>query len=139
MTLIKSNFPVWNDLTDFFDDDWMKSNFSNRRWSPAINVVDNENNYEIEVAAPGLKKEDFNIAVENGVLTVSGKSEHEEEEKKKNYTRKEFSSRSFSKSFTLPQNVEEENVVAKHEDGVLRLVLNKTDKEIPMKKDIRIE
>lgn len=138
MTLIKSKLPEWTSLTDFFDDDWLKSRFSNGDWSPAVNVVDNEKNYEIEVAAPGLKKKDFNVTVENGILTISGKTEKEEEEKKKNYTRKEFTSRSFSKSFTLPEDVEEEDVVAKYEDGILKLNLNKSVKELPAKKEVKV-
>ena len=79
------------------------------------------------------------MAVENGVLTVSGKTDKEEEEKKKNYTRKEFSSRSFSKSFTLPKNVKEEGVEAKHEDGVLKLMLKKTEKELPPKREVTVQ
>ena len=123
MSLIKYNWPV---LSDFFDDDWMKTRFTNDAWMPAINVVDNDGNYEIEVAAPGFRKDDFTVSIENGVLTIMGNTEKEEEEMKKNYTRKEFSSRSFSKSFTLPKNVEPDTVSAKYEEGVLRLTLNKT-------------
>ncbi len=125
MTLVKrpiSNFPV---LSDLFDDGWFSQLKAD--WMPAVNVSDNTDNYEIEVAAPGLKKNDFNVSVENGILTITGKTETENEEKKKNYTRKEFSSRSFSRSFTLPENVKEEDVAAKHEDGILRLTLKKSN------------
>ncbi len=136
MTLVKYN---WPNLSDFFDDDWLKSRISNSDWSPAINVVDNEQNYEVEVAAPGLKKEDFKVSVENRVLTVSGKTEKEEEEKKKNYTRKEFSSKSFSRSFTLPENIEEDSIEAKYGEGVLKLTLKKSQKELPPKKEVAIQ
>ena len=136
MALIRSRFP---DLSDFFSDDWFHSKVGNGGWAPAINVVDNEDNYEVEVAAPGIKKDDFKIQVENGVLTISGESSKEEEEERKNYTRKEFSSRSFSKSFTLPDNVEAEQVSAKHEDGVLRLTLKKIERELPSKKEVLID
>lgn len=137
MTLIKSNFP-WNNLSDLFDDNWLKTKFANGDWSPAINVVDNEGNYEIEVAAPGIKKDDFKVSVEKGLLTISGKTESEQEEKKKNYTRKEFSSRSFSRSFTLPENVNDEDVNAKYDNGILKLTLTKKVKEAPKKKEISI-
>ena len=137
MTLIKSNFP-WNNLSDFFDDNWLKTKFANGDWSPAINVIDNEGNYEIEVAAPGIKKEDFKVSVEKGLLTISGQTEKESEEKKKNYTRKEFSSRSFSRSFTLPDNVNDEDVNAKYDNGILKLTLTKKLKEAPKKKEISI-
>lgn len=135
MSLIKYQWPA---LSDFYDDDWMKTRFANRDWFPAINVVDNEGNYEIEMVAPGMKKEDFSVAIENGVLIITGKTENEKEEKEKNYTRKEFTSRSFTKSFTLPDNVEADAVKAKYDDGVLRLVLDKTTKELPSKKEVVI-
>lgn len=138
MSLIKRDFPMLTNLSDFFDNDWFPSGMENG-WSPAINVVDNEKQYEIEIAAPGMKKNDFNVSVENGVLTVSGKTEKEEEEKKKNYTRKEFSSRSFMKSFTLPDNVDEEGLSAKYDDGILRVLLDKQEKELPPKKEVLID
>lgn len=138
MTLIKSKLPGWTNLTDFFDDDWFKNHLVNGGWIPAVNVVDNDNNYEIEVAVPGFKKEDFNVSIENGVLNISGKTEKEEEEKKKNYTRKEFSSSSFSKHFTLPDNIEEK-VVAKYNDGVLKLTLNKLKGDASQKKAVVVE
>ncbi|MEQ9404070.1 MAG: Hsp20/alpha crystallin family protein [Cyclobacteriaceae bacterium] len=137
MSLITRDFPMLTNVSDFFGEDWFPTRMIND-WSPAVNVVDNEGQYEIEVAAPGLKKDDFNVEVENGVLTISGKTENEEEEKKKNYTRKEFSSRSFSKSFTLPENVDEEHLNAKYTDGILKLTLTKTEKKLPPKKQILI-
>lgn len=140
MALIKRNFPALTNLSDFFNDDWFDVKLPNGDWFPAVNVIDNDGNYEIEVAAPGLKKDDFTINVENGVLTISGKTQKEEEQKEKNYTRKEFSYKSFSKSFTLPENVDEEAVKAKYNDGVLKLTLNKTDKEVlPPKKEVIVE
>ena len=135
MTLIKHNWPT---LSDFFDDDWMKIRSNNGDRSPAVNVVDNKDNYEIEVAAPGLKKDDFFVVIENGVLTITGKTEKEEEEKKKNYTRREFSSMSFTRSFTLPENVEHEGIEAKCQEGVLKLTLKKTEKALPTKKEVAI-
>ncbi len=138
MSLIKRDSPMLTNLSDFFENDWFPSGFRNE-WSPAINVADNEGQYEIEIAAPGMKKDDFNVTLENGILTINGKSEKEEEEKKKNYTRKEFSSRSFMKSFTLPDNVDEEGLTAKYDDGILKLVLTKSDKELPPKKEVTID
>ena len=105
---------------------------------PAVNVVENDSNYEIEVAAPGFEKDDFRVMVENGILNIAAETSKEEEEKKKNYTRKEFSKRSFSKSFTLPENVKNEEVRAKYKDGVLMLQLEKSAIEAPLKKEIVI-
>lgn len=136
MALIKSRF---TDLSDFFSEDWFGGRALSNDWTPAVNVVEGEDNYEVELAAPGIKKEDFNVKVENGVLTISGETSKEEEEKNKNYTRREFSSRSFSKVFTLPENVEADNITAKHEDGVLRLTLKKSERELPSKRDVAIE
>lgn len=137
MSLLKSNFANWPTISDFFDDELMKGKF-NGDWSPAVNVMENEGNYEIEVAAPGLKKEDFSVSIESGVLTIIGETKKEEEEKRKNYTRKEFSSKSFTKSFTLPNNVVEDEVSAKYEEGVLKLTIHKTEKDLPPRKQVLI-
>ena len=138
MSLIRRDFPMLTNLTDFFDDDWLQSRFTDN-WTPAVNVVENEGSYEIEIAAPGMKKQDFNVTIENGILTVSGMTTKEEEEKTKNYTRKEFSTRSFTKSFTLPENVNEDGMKAKYDDGVLMLTITKRQKEIPPKKEVSID
>lgn len=135
MSLIRYN---WPDMSDFFGDDWFKSRFSQKHWTPAVNVVENEKDFEIEIAAPGLKKDDFTVSVAHGVLSISGKTEKEEEEKGKNYTRKEFSSRSFTKSFTLPEHIDAEGIAAKYDEGVLRLTLLKLKKELPAKKEVSI-
>ncbi|MDX1684760.1 MAG: Hsp20/alpha crystallin family protein [Saprospiraceae bacterium] len=139
MSLIRTNLPKWPVMSDPFDNDWFMNRFVTPDWAPAINVVDNESSYEIEVAAPGIKKEDFNVAVNNGMLNISGKGEKEEEEKTKNYARKEFSSQSFTKTFTLPDNVDEDSIQARYEDGVLRINLKKTKKELPPKKEVAIQ
>jgi HSP20 family protein len=139
MTLLKTNPPMWSNLSDFFDDDWLKSRFRTSEGLPAINVVDNDDNYEIQAAIPGYSKDDIQVSVESGVLTITGESKTEANEETKNYTRKEFSSRSFSQSFTLPENADDESVTAKYENGVLHLTLQKTEKSLPPKKDIRIE
>jgi HSP20 family protein len=106
---------------------------------PAVNVVDNECNYEIEIAAPGFDKNDFKVMVENGILNILAETSQEEEEKNKNYTRKEFSKRSFRRSFTLPENVKDEEVSAKYADGVLRLFLDKTEIEPVLKREIAVD
>jgi len=139
MALIKRAFPAFPNLSDFFGEDWLNSKFYSENWLPAINVIDNENNYEIEVAAPGLKKEDFNVDVANGILTISGKSEKEKEEKNKNCTRKEFNFNSFSNAFTLPENVDAEKINARYDNGVLHLTLNKKVKEAPAKKQVSVQ
>src|SRR5690606_30001297 len=98
--------------------------------------VEHEKNFEIELAAPGMKKEDFNITVENGVLTISSEKEEKKEETEKNYTRKEFSYSSFTRSFTLPENVSEDEIKAHYENGILKLVVAKRTPVAPPKKAI---
>jgi HSP20 family protein len=126
-------------ITDFFDDSWTKNRFIGMDWSPAINVVDNEGNYQIEVAAPGFKKDDFKVTVEKGLLMIKGEWKFEKEEEEKNYTRKEFAHRSFTKSFTLPENVKTDDLEAIYKDGILRLTLMKIEKALPPKKEIAIK
>ena len=131
MTLMKKNgFPsLFNEgwLTDFFffffffDSDWMKR----MQVVSAVNVIEKEKEFEIELAAPGLTKKDFNITVDNGILTIASEKEMEKENKEKNYTRKEYSYTNFSRSFTLPENVKMDKVDAVYENGLLRLVLPK--------------
>jgi HSP20 family protein len=100
----------------FFDSDWMR-----KQSVPAVNVKENETNFEIEVAAPGLTKKDFKLTAENGILTITSEKQEEREEKEKEYTRREFSYRSFSRSFTLPENTNEDEIKANYEDGILKL------------------
>ncbi len=138
MSLIKRKDQFLPELTDFFDDGWYFKPISSHNWIPSVNVIDNEDNYEIELAAPGMKKGDFTVEEENGILTVKGKNEREDEQEEKNYTRKEFNSVSFSRSFTLPDNVSKDDIKAKYADGVLKLTLTKLEKEIPSKKNVAI-
>jgi len=92
---------------------------------PAVNIKENERNYEVELAVPGYDKKDFEISIDNGVLTVSGEKSEETEKKEDNYTRREFGFSSFSRSFNLPTNINEENIDAKYADGVLKLTIAK--------------
>lgn len=131
MTLMKRmGFPTlldnkWmTDLFDterFFDADWLKR----VQAVPAVNVVEKDKMFEIEMAAPGLNKKDFNITIENGVLTITVEKEETREEKEENFTRKEFNYTNFVRSFTLPENVKTEKVDATYEHGLLRLMLPK--------------
>ena len=138
MSLVKTNLTDWPVLSDLFNENWFKNRFLNGDWSPAVNVSENTDSYDIEIAAPGFKKEDFNVTVENGVLTVSGKSENEEKEKAKNYTRREFSFKSFKQSLTLPGNVDDDQVTANYTNGILTLKLVKTADNHSDKKEVTV-
>jgi HSP20 family protein len=112
----------------FFD---AETNFS----VPAVNIVENKDEYMIDVAAPGLHKDDFKISLENNVLTVSSEKEQEREEKEQKYMRKEFSYYSFNRSFTLPVTVNADKIRATHKDGILQIVIPKKEeaKEKPLR------
>ena len=130
MSLIKRNeWPLLGNgswLSDFFDTEkFFDSDLLKNRVLPAVNVKESENNYEIEVAAPGRSKNDFNISAENGVLTISSEIKEEKEQKEKDYTRKEFSYSSFSRSFVLPENANDDDIKANYADGILKLEVAK--------------
>ncbi|MFM2135566.1 MAG: hypothetical protein RL021_966 [Bacteroidota bacterium] len=131
MSLLRKNggyFPAMrNMLSDFFENENLQfDDFFRKDWIPAVNVSESDKSYEIELAAPGLKKEDFHVKVENGVLTISAEKKSEQATKDKNYTRKEFNYTSFLRSFTLPENVKEDSIKAAYDNGVLKLNVVKT-------------
>ena len=97
---------------------------------PAANIVENENGFRLEIAAAGLKKEDFKLHLENNVLTVSAKVEKTNEESNEKFTRKEFGYQSFSRAFTLPNSANSEQIVANYVDGILKV-------EIPKKEEAK--
>ncbi|WP_317195214.1 Hsp20/alpha crystallin family protein [Chryseosolibacter histidini] len=134
--LVKSNgslFPaIPSLLDDFFGRNWLDSTVANWRTSgatmPAVNVQETNDDYQIEVAAPGMKRDDFKIELDNNVITISSQREDSHEEKDGNYTRREFSYQSFQRSFTLPQNgVKGEEIKARYVDGILRITVPKTE------------
>lgn len=101
-----------------------------------MNVKENDKNYEIEVAVPGMKKEDLKIDLDNGIITISAEKKDEKEKVQDSHTRREFSCNSFNRSFTLPQNADENDIVAKYEDGVLKLTIKKLKEENPIRKQL---
>ena len=118
-------------FNDFFDNDWM---IRTNATAPAINVLENENSYEIEVAAPGMKKEDFKVHIdENGNLAIEMEKKVDEKEEKKNghYLRREFSYSKFQQTMVLPDDVEREKISAKVENGVLNVIIPKIEKTKP--------
>lgn len=144
MTLVKkSEWPSLMSnsfLTDFFDGDkFFDSDWLRNKSLPAVNVKETDKNFEIEVAAPGLSKKDFKVSAENGVLTISSEKKEEKEQKDKDYTRKEFSYNSFSRSFTLPENTDEDDIKANYEDGILKLhIAKKMMTQVKPKKSIEV-
>lgn len=97
---------------------------------PSINITEEKDNYRIDVAVPGLKKEDFNIDIEGNVLTISTTPKKQEEKTDDDFfSRKEYDYSSFDRSFTIPDNTDENNITAKYADGILSLNIPKATKE----------
>lgn len=117
---------------DFFSRElfnWGSNNHSYTQTTiPSINIKESPQNFEVEVAAPGMEKQDFQVTLEGNVLTISSSKQKQAEEKDDYYTRKEFSYQSFQRSFELAKNVvDEDRIEAKYENGVLKLTIPKTE------------
>jgi HSP20 family protein len=108
---------------------------------PAVNISERKDDYLVSMAAPGLKKEDFKIAVEGNLLTISSEKEKESEEKDETYTRQEYSYSSFERSFSLPDEVNKDKIGAHYKNGVLELVLPKKEeaKKMAVSKQIEVK
>jgi len=129
-------FPVWSRFfNDFFDKDmldWSDKHFSNTNTTlPAVNIKENENGFEVEMAAPGMKKDDFKINLDNNVLCISSEKKFEDNKTEGNYSKKEFSYQSFSRSFTLPDSADEGKIMAKYENGLLMISIPKREEAKP--------
>jgi HSP20 family protein len=112
-------------FNDFWNDDFMNNFFENK--SPAVNVVENKKEYRIEIAAPGLSKDDFKVDVDKNRLEISAekKTEHEEKNDDDQFLRREFSYTSFVRSFVLPEGIDTDGISAKQKDGVIEIKLPK--------------
>jgi HSP20 family protein len=118
--------------------DWNRSNFSSTNTSlPAVNVKETDDDFVIELAAPGMNKKDFKINFNNNILTISSEMKDEKED---SYTRKEFSYQSFQRSFTVPDNmVNGDKISAKYNEGILNIVLPKREEVKPQpEREIKI-
>ncbi len=116
-------------FTDFFDTD---NFFRDGLWSkpidePSLNIVETDDEFEVELAAPGLSKNDFEVTIDDGYLNISTEKSESKEEKDKNYTRKEFSYNSFKRSLLLPESVEQDEVKATYKNGILKFNLAKKE------------
>ena len=114
-------------FNDFFDNNWLERTHST---TPAVNVLENEKSYDVEVAAPGMTKDDFKVSLdENGDLVINLDKKRENEEKKNgHYIRREFSFEKFQQTLLLPDDVDAEKIEAKVEKGVLNVHLPKKEK-----------
>lgn len=135
MTLVKFNadqkrknglMPGFSDVFDsIFNDSFLSDRMVAR--VPAVNVSETDSEYQIELAAPGLKKDDFKLKLERDVLSISVEQSQHNQQEERNYTKREYSYSSFVRSFTLPDSADENGVEAKYEEGVLRISIPKRE------------
>jgi HSP20 family protein len=142
MALIKYNRPeadvlsrTFNDIVDeFFNGS--TTNYRKDSFMPSVDVSETENEFLIAAELPGMKKDDISVDIEKGRLTISGERKFKNEEENKNYHRLETRYGKFSRSFYLPDSIEEESIQAKYEDGILNITIAKSEEKVKKKIEI---
>ena len=127
-SLLEDVMKPWNE--------WMDEKWPFSTQTPAVNVKETDKNYEITLAAPGLQKDDFRIDVNGSMITISAEKDEKKEEKDESFTRREYSYSSFSRSFSLPEDINQEKIDANYVNGELKLLLPKKEeakKTVPQK------
>ena len=145
MTLVKFNNghkntvnPWFNDVFDsLFNDSVLNDRFVTK--TPAVNIAETENEFHIELAAPGLKKEDFKINLDKNVLSVSTENKTENVEESKKYSKREYSYSSFVRSFTLPETADQTRIDAEYTDGILKLNVAKKEEAKLQSREIAVK
>lgn len=135
MSVVKRNDMIFPSLmNEIFKPDWF-GGMDNTKFSlPAVNIIEHDNGFELELSVPGRSKEDFNIEVDDNVLTVSSEIASEEKTEDAKYTRREFSLGSFKRVFTLPDSVNVDGIKADYTNGVLTFALPKKEEALPKPK-----
>ena len=135
MSIIKRNDMAFPSLmNEIFKPDWFGGVENHRSTVPAVNIIDNDTNFELSLAVPGRQKEDFNIEIDDNVLAISAEVKNESDNLTENYTRREFGFTSFKRAFTLPDTVDTEKIEASYENGILHFVLPKKEEALPKPK-----
>ncbi len=133
MSLVKWNpessmFPAWS-LSDWFDDFFQENAIkpaARGTTVPAVNIAESKDAFTLDVAAPGFQKDNFKLEVNNGYLAISGETKTSHESKDEKYARREYSYSTFTRSFTLPENVDGDHISANYVNGILKVTLPKT-------------
>ncbi len=137
MTLTKwTNHPVLNEMVNGMQRRLLQNSYDFNR--PAANIIDNEKDFTIELAVPGMSKEDFNIKLDDDILSITVEREVEEEKEDKNFTRREFRHDGFCRSFSMPDIVAQEKIKADYKNGVLSVVLPKSEEAKVKGREIKI-
>ena len=145
MTLVKFNNgqksavnPWFSDVFDsIINDSFLNERFLNK--VPAVNIAETENEFHIELAVPGLKKEDFKISLDKNVLSVSAENKTENVDESKKYSKREYSYNSFVRSFTLAETADQSKVEAEYTDGVLKLSVAKKEEAKIQSREISVK
>jgi len=145
MTLVKFNKNANNSLmpgfNDVFESIFNDTFFNDRMVTrvPAVNISESENNYHVELAAPGLKKDDFKLNLDRNQLTISVEQSADHEDNHKNYSKREYSYSSFVRSFTLPESADDSHIDASYTDGVLRIDIAKREEAKAVRRQIAVK
>jgi HSP20 family protein len=127
----RSSFPVLSNalgIPSFFSDTFERMwNDEEVNWMPSVNIKERQDDFRIDLAVPGMSKEDFHVEVDNGILTVRGERKEENEDKDDRVTRKEFHYGAFRRTFTLPEAANPDDIRASYKDGILSLTIAKKE------------
>ena len=139
MNLVRFNqYPTLTDLMENLERTFLGRVDEESGDIPAVNIKEENDKFVLEMAAPGMKKDDFQINLDNYQLTISSEKSEKNEEKKDNYTRREFMYSTFSRSFTLPKTIDVDKIKADYKNGILTLTLPKKEEEAKLTKQIKI-
>ncbi len=144
MTLVKVNNPVAKSFDGLLNEFFNELPSFGKKWSddafgfPPVNITENANSYQLEVAAPGMDKADFNLKLDGNILTISAEKKSATKDETSKAIRREFSSRSFKRSFTLDEKIEAANIAAKYDNGILKVDLPKKEETKAVAKEITI-
>ena len=138
MNLISTNLNRWKPtlLDELFDDRWFNFDTFNQTF-PAVNTIENDNQYLLEIAVPGMDKKDFEIEIQNDLISISSISKQEKEVNDNlNYNRQEFNYNSFHRTFSLPKEVDQSKIKAIYSNGILTITLPKLKEVISKSKKL---
>ena len=138
MTMVKLHSPAQKNISNFIDEFFNElpafGKTVNNVFSPAVNIIETKDAYHLELNVPGRNKEDFNVAVDKGLLTISYEKKEEAKNEDVKVVRREFNFQSFKRSFTVDEKINTEAIQAKYENGLLKLLLpKKAEQQQPVK------
>lgn len=116
-------------FNDFFEGESLPKRMGRNSFVPSANIREGEKSFNVDLAVPGMKKDDFQIEVNEDLLSIRSERKSENEEENEKFTKREFNYSSFVRSFRLPENVDAEKIEAKYQDGILRLEIPKTKED----------